>query len=86
MTKLKILVVDDEEAMREVLRERLESFGFEVSTAADGANAERRLAAFDPDVAPFEPLGSVSREKTVGAAFIVESAWTNHRNSFDRRS
>ena len=34
---LKILVVDDEEAMREVLRERLESWGFEVSTAADGA-------------------------------------------------
>ncbi|HEX2464628.1 MAG TPA: sigma-54 dependent transcriptional regulator [Thermoanaerobaculia bacterium] len=46
---LKILVVDDEEAMREVLRERLESFGFEVSTAADGAAAERRVAAFDPD-------------------------------------
>ncbi len=46
---LKILVVDDEEAMREVLRERLESFGFEVSTAADGGAAERRVAAFDPD-------------------------------------
>ena len=48
-TPLKILVVDDEEAMREVLRERLTSWGFEVSTAADGASAERRLAAFDPD-------------------------------------
>ena len=47
--RLKILVVDDEEAMREVLRERLESFGFEVSTAEDGAAAERRVAAFDPD-------------------------------------
>src|SRR5687768_5883538 len=46
---LKILVVDDEEAMREVLRERLESWGFEVSTAADGASAERRVSTFDPD-------------------------------------
>jgi DNA-binding NtrC family response regulator len=49
-TPLKILVVDDEEAMREVLRERLESWGFEVSLAADGASAERRVTAFDPDV------------------------------------
>jgi DNA-binding NtrC family response regulator len=47
--RLKILVVDDEEAMREVLRERIESWGFEVSTAADGANAERRVSTFDPD-------------------------------------
>ena len=46
---LKILVVDDEEAMREVLRERLESWGFEVAVAADGAGAERRVSTFDPD-------------------------------------
>jgi DNA-binding NtrC family response regulator len=46
---LKILVVDDEEAMREVLRERLESWGFEVSLAEDAAAGERRIAAFDPD-------------------------------------
>ncbi|HVR30514.1 MAG TPA: sigma-54 dependent transcriptional regulator [Thermoanaerobaculia bacterium] len=48
-SRLKILVVDDEEAMREVLHERLESWGYEVSTAADGAGAERRLSTFDPD-------------------------------------
>jgi len=35
--------------MREVLRERLESWGFEVAVAGDGAAAERRVSTFDPD-------------------------------------
>jgi DNA-binding NtrC family response regulator len=41
--KLKILAVDDEDAMREVLRLRLEAWGYEVFVAADGDQA-RRLA------------------------------------------
>jgi CheY-like chemotaxis protein len=40
----RILVVDDNEALRENLAEALELEGFEPVTAADGASAWRRLA------------------------------------------
>ncbi len=40
---MKILVVDDEEAMREVLSLRLEGWGHEVSTSPDGEDAARRV-------------------------------------------
>ena len=46
-----ILVVDDEAAMREVLRVRLEKWGYEVSAAEDGAEAARLVEAVDPDIA-----------------------------------
>ncbi len=46
----RMLVVDDEAAMREVLRERLERWGWSVETAADGEQALAALGAFDPDV------------------------------------
>lgn len=50
--KLKsILVVDDEAAMREVLRVRLEKWGFEVLTAEDGAEAKRLVDTAQPDMA-----------------------------------
>ncbi len=45
----KILVVDDEEAMREVLQRRLRGRGFRVRTAADGEEAVRLAAQFAPD-------------------------------------
>jgi DNA-binding NtrC family response regulator len=44
-----VLVVDDEEAMREVLRQRLASWGAKVLLAADAAEARRQLAAADVD-------------------------------------
>jgi len=46
-----ILVVDDEAAMREVLRARLEQWGFRVQTAENGAEAERLVEANRPDMA-----------------------------------
>lgn len=46
-----ILVVDDEAAMREVLRVRLEKWGYAVLTAEDGAEAERLVEASQPDIA-----------------------------------
>jgi len=48
--KTKILVVDDEEAMREVLEMRLQDWGFEVRLAADGKAAEQVVQGYDPDI------------------------------------
>jgi DNA-binding NtrC family response regulator len=48
--KIKILVVDDEEAMREVLGMRLEGWGFEVCSAADGAAAQQQALNCEPDI------------------------------------
>ncbi len=47
---LKILVVDDEPTMREVLRARLESWGFEVALAATAAEARGLAARLDPSI------------------------------------
>ncbi len=48
--KTKILVVDDEEAMREVLEMRLGQWGFEVRAAGDGFEGERLARSFRPDI------------------------------------
>ena len=47
---LKILVVDDEAAMREVLEMRLESWGFDVCLAEDGARGEEMALSGNPDI------------------------------------
>lgn len=47
---MKVLVVDDEAAMREVLKTRLRKWGFEVRTAEDGKTARETLAVFRPQV------------------------------------
>lgn len=47
---LKVLVVDDSALMRRRISDILSSAGFEVETAADGAEALERLPGFDPDV------------------------------------
>ena len=46
----KILVVDDEAAMREVLEMRLQEWGFEVCLAEDGREGEQLAESFDPDL------------------------------------
>ena len=46
----RILVVDDDEAMREVLRERLSQLGFTVEVAEAVADARRRFASEPPDL------------------------------------
>ncbi len=47
---LKILVVDDEEAMQEVLRTRLESSGYDVAVAGSGEQARDVVSRVDPDL------------------------------------
>ena len=46
----RILVVDDEESIRELYRAELAEEGYEVDLAADGLQALRRLEAFRPDL------------------------------------
>jgi len=46
----RVLLVDDEEDLVETLRIRLESEGFEVGTAGDGAAAIEQARLFRPDV------------------------------------
>jgi len=48
--KTKILVVDDEEAMREVLEMRLQEWGFDVRLAGDGLEAQEQAQDYDPDI------------------------------------
>jgi DNA-binding NtrC family response regulator len=47
---LKILVVDDEAAMREVLEMRLGSWGFDVCLAENGARGEEMALSHNPDL------------------------------------
>lgn len=48
--KLKILIVDDESPIREVLSESLKDDGYEVMTAADGISGLAVLKSFSPDI------------------------------------
>ncbi len=47
---VRILIVDDEPALREVLSRRLEYWGFSCCEAADVGEAEAQLEAFEPDL------------------------------------
>jgi len=47
---MKVLVVDDEAAMREVLEMRLQEWGFEVCLAEDGIEGKEKAESFDPDI------------------------------------
>src|SRR4029077_13849798 len=49
-TRLSVLVVDDEPALREVLSLRSADWGYDVRTAADVADAERELDRHAPDL------------------------------------
>jgi DNA-binding NtrC family response regulator len=46
----KILVVDDEAAMREVLQMRLQEWGFDVCLAEDGLQGKEMAESHDPDI------------------------------------
>jgi len=47
---IKILVVDDDAAMREVIEMRLQKWGYDVILAEDGAEGKRQAESCDPDI------------------------------------
>ncbi len=50
MTKHRILIIEDERSLAEVLTYNLEKEGFEVLTAADGQDGDRKAQASPPDM------------------------------------
>jgi DNA-binding NtrC family response regulator len=46
----KVLVVDDEAALREVLSMRLEDWGYDVRAASDGLQAKHLVESYEPDI------------------------------------
>ncbi len=50
MSKQKILIVEDERTLQEILTYNLEREGFEVACASDGQDGIRRARSFEPDL------------------------------------
>lgn len=50
MAKTKILVVDDEENIRLLYKEELTEAGYEVDTARDAMDADKKIPVFVPDL------------------------------------
>ncbi len=50
VSKGRVLIVDDEEDIRDTLADRVEAEGFEVATASDGIRGLDKLREFDPDL------------------------------------
>jgi two-component system, NtrC family, response regulator HydG len=48
--KPKVLIVDDEPAIREVLEMILQEWGYEVRLASDGAEAKQLVESYDPEI------------------------------------
>lgn len=70
--KPRVLVVDDDKAVRESLRRSLEFNGFEVSLAGDGAAALATIGSADPDVVIMDVmmprLGGIETTRAMRAA------------------
>jgi DNA-binding response OmpR family regulator len=88
----KILVVDDEESIRELYRAELADEGYDVDLAADGRQALRRLDAFKPDLVTLdikmpgidgiETLKRI-REKNPTIPVILVSAFGEFKQDFN---
>src|SRR3954465_13549302 len=50
MRKTKVLIVDDEPAIREVLEMILQEWGYDVRLASDGAEAKDLVESYDPEI------------------------------------
>jgi DNA-binding response OmpR family regulator len=50
LPKIKILVVDDEENIRLLYKEELTDAGYEVDTAKDAMDADKKIPVFRPDL------------------------------------
>jgi DNA-binding NtrC family response regulator len=50
VSRTRVLVVDDEETMREILALQLQDWGFEARVAADGLQAKDLVESYEPDI------------------------------------
>jgi two-component system response regulator HydG len=92
--KRKILVVDDEDALRTVLSAELNSEGYDVVTAADGLEAVTELGkkTFDlvlldikmPNMNGFEVL-KVIKEKHAGTKVIMLTGFADLKNAIESK-
>ncbi|HEV7683999.1 MAG TPA: response regulator, partial [Pyrinomonadaceae bacterium] len=48
--KCRVLIVDDDQKLAELLTEIIENEGYEVACASDGGRARELLQSFEPDV------------------------------------
>jgi len=82
---LKVLVVDDEEDVVEVIQDRLEAYGFTVVTAGNGLEALKKLSAerFDgvfldvkmPEMGGIEALEEIrKRDRKIPVIIITSSS------------
>lgn len=88
----KILVVDDEESIRELYRAELADEGYEVDLAADGRQALARLDAFLPDLVTLDikmpGLDGIEvlrriREKNATIPVVLVSAFGEFKQDFN---
>ena len=87
--KKKILVVDDEPNMRELLREELEEEGYEVEAAENGEEALKKFSSGDydlvildiemPGMNGLEVAGKI-REMKKDARIILLTAYSHYRS------
>ncbi len=92
--KRRILVVDDEDALRTVLSAELNSEGYEVGTAADGIEAvsELQKMKYDlvlldikmPNMNGFEVL-KVIKEKHPGTRVIMLTGFADLKNAIESK-
>jgi two-component system response regulator AtoC len=83
---LKVLVVDDEEDIREVIQDRLEAYGFTVITAGTGLEALKKLSMekFDgifldvkmPELGGIETLEEIRKRDRKTPIIIITSSST----------
>lgn len=83
---LKVLVVDDEEDVVEVIQDRLEAYGFAVVTAGNGLEALKRLSVerFDgvfldvkmPEMGGIEALEEIRKKDRKIPVIIITSSST----------
>jgi DNA-binding response OmpR family regulator len=83
---LKVLLVDDEPDIVEVIQDRLEAYGFRVATAATGLEALKKLSVekFDgvfldvkmPEMGGIEALEQIRKRDTTTPIIIITSSST----------
>jgi DNA-binding response OmpR family regulator len=91
-TMKKVLVVDDEESIRELYRADLIDEGYEVELAADGRQALRGLDSFRPDLVTLDiKLPDIDgievlrriREKNATVPVVLLTAFGEFRQDFN---